>query len=181
MRSVLIVVDMLNDFIYGTLRTPEAAAIVPSARKAIETFRGTHNDVIYVSDSHVGSDVEMKLWGEHAMKGTWGSRIIDDLKPAEGEVVIEKHFYSGFRETGLNESLSSREINNIFLLGLDADICVRHTTADAFYIGFQTYIVRDAVAARIQKDWENYFTVVYGSKIINADQIGDELERLGKL
>jgi nicotinamidase-related amidase len=57
------------------------------------------------------------------------------------------------------------------LVGLDADICVRHTAADAFYRGYSIFIVRDAVAARIDPSWEKYFIKVYGARIINSSEI----------
>ena len=62
------------------------------------------------------------------------------------------------------------------MVGLDADICVRHTAADAFYRGYSIFIVRDAVAARIDPLWEKYFVKVYGARIINSNEIESMLK-----
>ena len=49
--KVLVVVDMQNDFIDGTLGTPEAQAIVPKVVKKIEEFDGV---ILHTLDTHYG-------------------------------------------------------------------------------------------------------------------------------
>jgi nicotinamidase-related amidase len=180
-RPALIVIDMLEEFVNGRLSTPEAKSTVNPAKKVLEEFRKRGLYVFYVKDSHQESDFEIRLWGPHAMRGSKDAQIIDELKPLSGEEVLEKHTYSGFFGTPLDYLLRSKGIDTIFLIGLDADICVRHTAADAFYRGYKIYVVEDAVAAYIDKNWKEYFEKVYGSTIIKSDDVGFVLDKNLKL
>lgn len=171
MRPALVVVDMLNDFIDGALATPEAKATVAPARRVLDAFRRNGWPVIYVNDAHYPTDIEMPLWGPHAMKGTKGAEVYSELSPREGEYVLEKHAYSGFFGTALDHILRSLGVDTVVLVGLDADICVRHTAADAFFRGYKVVVVRDAVAARIDKNWETYYRKVYGATVLNSDEV----------
>ena len=49
MQDILVVVDMQNDFIDGTLGTKEAIAIVPKVEEKIRNFKGT---VLFTRDTH---------------------------------------------------------------------------------------------------------------------------------
>lgn len=75
-KKVLVVVDMQNDFITGSLGTPEAQAIVPRVVEKIQGFGGT---VLYTQDTH-GADYLQTQEGrnlpvEHCLKGTWGWQL----------------------------------------------------------------------------------------------------------
>ncbi|GGM74530.1 hypothetical protein GCM10007108_10590 [Thermogymnomonas acidicola] len=135
--------------------------------------------MFFVNDAHIDEDVEMPLWGPHAMKGSEGAQVIEELRPVAGELVLEKHFYSGFQGTELDTLLRVKGCDTVYLVGLDADICVRHTAADAFYRGYGIVVVRDAVAARIDGNWEEYFRRVYGARIVESSELVPEehLER----
>ena len=52
MRKLLIVVDMQNDFIDGSLGTKEAQAIVPKVAEKIRTYKEDGWDVIFTMDTH---------------------------------------------------------------------------------------------------------------------------------
>jgi len=176
LRPALIIVDMLNDFIDGALATPEAKSTVSPARRVLEVFRSNGWPVVYVNDAHYPTDIEMPLWGPHAMKGTRGAEVYSGLAPRQGEYVIEKHTYSGFYGTALDHVLRSLGVDTVVLVGLDADICVRHTAADAFFRGYKVVVVRDAVVARIDKDWETYYKKVYGAAVLDSDEVESYLK-----
>ncbi len=171
MKIALVIVDMLNDFIEGPLKTKEAINTVKATELVLDAFRVSKLPVIYVNDHHYINDFEIMIWGKHAMADTDGSKVFAAIAPQEGEYIIEKHTYSGFYGTPLEFILRTNKIDAIMLVGLDADICVRHTAADAFFRGYSIFVVRDAVAARIDQSWEQYFVSVYGAKIINSDSV----------
>jgi len=184
MKTALVIVDMLNDFLKGPLDNnlqielegQEPMKIIEPVKTVLDKFRSHKLPVIYVNDHHYPNDFEIVKWGPHAMAGTDGSKILETISPKDGEYVIEKHTYSGFYGTPLDYILRSNKIEAIMLVGLYADICVRHTAADAFFRGYDIYIVRDAMVARIDPLWENYFVKVYGAKIINSSEIEDILK-----
>lgn len=171
MKPALVIVDMLNDFLNGPLKTQEAMKTVEPVKAVLAKFRSYKLPIIYVNDHHYADDFEIRIWGQHAMAGTEGSKVFESISPKDGEYIIEKHAYSGFYGTSLDYILRSNKVDTVVLVGLDADICVRHTAADAFYRGYSIFIVRDAVAARIDSSWEKYFIKVYGARIINSSEI----------
>ena len=98
-KSALIVVDMLNDFIdeKGALYCGETAKdIVPFVRRRLEAHRQAGSLVIFLQDAHAEDDLEFEKFPKHCVAGTRGSRIIDELTPYDGEHVLPKTRYSGF-------------------------------------------------------------------------------------
>ncbi len=179
-RYAVIVIDMLNDFIYGSLKCERAKPIIPKIKRLLSEARRRGIPVIYANDSHIPKvDHEFKLWGEHAVKGTWGAKVIDELRPEEGDYVIEKRRYSAFYETGLDMLLRELGVDTLVLTGLHTNMCVKHTAADAFYRGYSIVVVKDCVQAFTEEDHEwglKYMSKVYGARIVGLDEFLKELE-----
>jgi len=145
----LVVVDMINDFVHpeGVLFVPAAKDIIPAVKVYIEKARGEGLPVIYVCDAHRKGDRELQDWGEHAMEGSWGAQVVDELKPEEGDIIIGKHTYSAFYNTELEQILRKLDVDEVMVTGTVTDICVYHTVADAYFRGFKIVVPRDGVAA----------------------------------
>ena len=73
-RYAILVNDMLNDFIQGSLRSDRANFIIPQIRLLLDTAKQKNIPVFYCNDEHLQTDSELKLWGQHAMKGTEGAK-----------------------------------------------------------------------------------------------------------
>lgn len=172
MRALL-VVDMIHDFVDGKFGSDEAKGIVPIVARLIEKFR---NDgvVIYLKDSHKEEDAEISVWGRHAMKGTWGSEIVEEIKPRDGDMVIEKNTYDGFLYTDLERILRERGVKDVYICGVATDICVQHTAFGAFARGFKVHVVRDACAGTSREEHERalkYMERIYGAKIEESEKL----------
>jgi len=168
------VIDMLNDFVTGMLKCERAEKIIPNPEKLIRAARRKGVPVIYSNDAHLPKDFELKKWGEHAMKGTKGAEVIPQLKPEKGDYIIEKRTYSGFFETGLDSLLRSLNVNTLILTGLHANMCVRHTAADAFFRGFKLIVPRDATEAFTEEEYQEgleYLKNVYNAEITETEKI----------
>ncbi len=129
-KRVLIIVDMLNDFIQseGALYCGASAqAIVPFIREQLADYRRSDDPVIYLQDAHAPDDKEFERFPRHCVAGTWGSRIIDELAPREGETVISKTRYSGFYGTDLDRILSAIQPEKVEVVGVCTSICVMDT------------------------------------------------------
>lgn len=124
--DVLVVVDMQNDFIDGTLGTAEAKAIVPDVAEKIKRFSGL---VLATRDTHdkdyLTTQEGRKLPVEHCIKGTKGWEIRKEIAVLIKEEPIDK---PSFGSKELAERLLSfhekEEIKSITLIGLCTDICV---------------------------------------------------------
>jgi len=183
-KATVIVIDMLNDFVTGKLEAKRAQHIIPNLRRLLEAARENNVPVIYSNDAHYPQDVEVtRKWGNHAIKGTEGAKVIPELKPAEKDYVVEKRTYSGFYETGLDPLLRSlykgEGAKTVILGGLHTNMCVRHTAADAFFRGYKIIIAEDGVEAFTQEDQEQglkYLEYVYNAKIMTVDEIIREFQ-----
>ncbi|HJU59518.1 MAG TPA: isochorismatase family cysteine hydrolase [Nitrososphaeraceae archaeon] len=150
-RYAILVIDMLNDFINGKLRLEGVEKIVPNIRKLLDIARQCNIPIIYCNDSHLPEDRELRIWGKHAMKGTRGAQIINELKPLSKDHVIPKNTYSAFFNTKLKDLLQSlyqgQGANSLIVTGIHTDICVKHTIFDAFVNGYDITVAEDGVKA----------------------------------
>jgi nicotinamidase-related amidase len=172
--DALIVDDILYDFVFGKLKSKKAKNIIPATKKLIVAARRSKIPVVYVCDAHLSSDPEIKLWGPHAMKGTKGAQVVDELKPRKGDYVLEKRVYSSFHETGLDLLLKDLKVNSVIIAGLYTEICVRHSAADAFFRGYNVAIPRDCVESLADGENEKglrYIENNYGANITSSQNL----------
>mgnify|MGYP003301006539 CR=1 FL=1 len=120
MKKTLIVIDMQNDFIDGSLGTAEAVAIVENVQRKIAEYKANGSEIIFTRDTHGENYLDTpegkKLPVVHCVKGTQGWQISDKLD-ASGCDIIDK---PSFGWTHWDE----RSFDNIELVGLCTDICV---------------------------------------------------------
>lgn len=120
MKKTLIVVDMQNDFIDGSLGTEEAQAIVQNVKDKIGQYHEREDEIIFTRDTH-GQDYLTTNEGkhlpvEHCISGGKGWNIAEGLE-VPGCSYIDKPTF-GWIHWG------EREFGEIELIGLCTDICV---------------------------------------------------------
>ena len=126
MQNILVVVDMQNDFIDGSLGTKEAQKIVPKVEEKIKKFSG---EVIFTKDTHEKNYLETQegknLPVEHCIRETNGWQICPQLLPYCKEEPINKPTF-GSKELGelLYQKNAKEKIETITFIGLCTDICV---------------------------------------------------------
>ena len=126
MKDYLVVVDMQNDFIDGSLGTKEAAAIVD---RVAEKIRGFDGEVIFTRDTHLPDYLDTqegkKLPVMHCVLGSEGWQIRKELQSIRSARIIDKPTF-GSAELGaiLAEENLREGIGSITLIGLCTDICV---------------------------------------------------------
>ncbi|MCL2288368.1 MAG: cysteine hydrolase [Candidatus Bathyarchaeota archaeon] len=179
-RPVVILVDMLNDFVTGKLQTKRAKSIVTPLQQLVVSARENGVPVIFSNDAHYPQDSEVtQKWGQHAMKGTYGAEVISELAPdLTMDFIVEKRTYSGFYETGLDSLLrdlyKGEGVKTVILGGLHTHMCVRHTAADAFFRGYRIIVVKNGVNAftsQAHKQGIAYLENVYGAKVLTVNEI----------
>lgn len=174
-KKVVIIIDMLNDFVTRDLKSERAQHIIPNLKRLVEAARNNDVPVIYSNDAHYPQDPEVvNRWGEHAIKGTKGAEVIPELEPAEKDFIVDKRTYSGFYETGLDPLLRSLGVDTVVLGGLHTNICVRHTAADAFFRGYKIVIAKDGVQAFTEEDHRRgleYLKNVYNARLKTVEEI----------
>jgi nicotinamidase-related amidase len=150
MRRALIVIDMIEDFAHedGALYCGASMGpVIGVVRTELERARAAGEPVLYLTDAHLPDDAEFRTFPPHAIVGTKGARIVPELAPAAGDVVIPKRRYSGFFGTDLDITLRERGVDTLRLVGDCTNICVLYTAADARNLGYAVEVVEDGVTS----------------------------------
>ncbi len=180
-HAAILVVDMLNDFVTGALKCDRGLAIVPKTAELLDGARKAGVPVIFCNDAHLkGIDREFEVWGEHAIAGTHGAEVIPELGLCEKDYVVPKRRYSGFFHTDLDLLLRELGVNTVIMTGLHAHMCVRHTAADAFQLGYHVVVATDATDSFTEEDYLygiKYLKEVYGAEAYTVSEILDQFER----
>ena len=149
-RTALLVIDMLNDFVLegAPLEVPSIRKIISAIKGEIEKAREKGIPVIYICDSHDENDPEFDRlgWPPHAIAGSKGAQVIEELKPLPEDKAITKKGYSGFFRTSLEEVLKEAEISELLLTGCVTNICVLYTVADAVQRGYKVKVLKNCIA-----------------------------------
>lgn len=175
MKTAILVVDMLNDFVTGALKCDRGLAIVPQTAKLLDGARKADVPVIFCNDAHLKNiDHELKLWGDHAIVGTKGAEVIPELHLCEKDYVVPKRRYSGFFHTDLDLLLRELGVDTVVMTGLHTHMCVRHTSADAYCLGYNVVVAKDATDSFTEADYLGglkYLSEVYGAEITTVDEL----------
>lgn len=176
----LIVIDMLEDFVHGSLANPRAAAILGPLERLLAHAREQAWVVVFSNDAHEPGDPELRVWGLHAMRGTPGAEVIAELAPREGELIVPKRAYGAFDDTGLGARLAERGVDEVVLTGQHTHICVRHSAYGALRRGLAIVVPRDAVCAFEGIDEAaalEYLVMAYGARITTVAELVAEAGR----
>jgi len=83
------------------------------------------------------------------VEGTWGTEILPELTPEEGDIVVAKHRYSGFFEKELDAVLREHGIESLVFTGCTTSVCVDSTLRDAFYRDYRCLLLSDCTGEPI--------------------------------
>src|SRR4030042_6555050 len=171
-KTALIVVDMQNTFCkkggifdyLGALDEAKVKGVIDRDKKVIEACRHRGVRVVYLRMgyrpdlSNAGGEespnyrkelglVAMRshpeLNGRFLIKGTRDWEIIDELEPRPGDIIVDKHRYSGFVDTDLNAILGTYSIKYLLFTGLATNVCVESTLRDAYFHEYFPILVSD--------------------------------------
>lgn len=132
MSKILVVVDMQNDFVTGSLRNEEAIKIVPNiVSKVHEALESGNTPIIFTKDTHdveyEGSEEGKNLPVVHCVKGTHGWYIVPELENyATVSQIIEKNSFGSINLINRLSALLSAnsDVEYIEFVGVCTDICV---------------------------------------------------------
>ena len=163
--AALILVDIQNDFCPGgALAVAEGDKVVPVVNRLMPHFPLVVSTLDWHPANHVSFRDQGGPWPPHCVQQTFGA----ELHPALDRRQIahtfrkastpERDAYSEFEgvddEGGsLDQYLKTRGVNRVYVAGLATDYCVRATALDALRLGYETFVVTDAVrAVNVQPD-----------------------------
>ena len=175
MRALLLI-DVQNDFMpFGSLPVADGDAVVPVANTLAPRFElvvatqdwhpAGHASFASSHPGHSAGEVievagaPQVLWADHCVQNTLGASFHSGLDVARIDHVARKgtdpaiDSYSGFfdnnhaKDTGLSAYLRERGVDEVWLVGVATDYCVKFTALDARALGFDTVLVEDGCRA----------------------------------
>lgn len=115
-------------------------------------------------------------------KGTHGADIISDfIQPTD--IIVEKNKDSGFYETVLDNILKDNNVDTVIITGMQTQICVQTTAADAFFRGYNVWVPNDGVVSAHDEDKERALTWLarYCATVCSSQEILQTLADKGHL
>lgn len=177
MKTALIIVDVQNDFVTGSLATDPEQKIVPHMVEYVKTTGNDYDVVITTQDWHINPGDHWVAEGEEPdFAGTWpvhcaaetpGAALYPALEETLKEVphirVLKGQFeasYSGFdgkTEDGISiaDFLVEKGVTTVDVMGIATDYCVKETAKDSVIQGFDTYVLADYVQGVDAEESEN--------------------------
>jgi ureidoacrylate peracid hydrolase len=171
-RTALIIVDMQNDFLHpdgsfahiarehpdANIDLPFLTGTIPQVKRLADAVRAAGRPVVYVA--HVlkrdYSDAAFPYWRmgidpgsgsrTHCVEGTWGARVVDELKPQDGEHLVVKKGFGGFSNTPLDNVLRSKGIDTCIVSGVTTCVCISSTVRGGVAQNYRMIIAKDGVA-----------------------------------
>lgn len=152
-KKALIIVDLQNDFISGSMAINGANNLALKINNYVKDHY--FDEIITTQDWHCSNHPSFKkyggLWPEHCIANTWGAQIDNKLN-----VKINHYFYKAKKEESysgfyseqncrseLYSYLNKNNIKEVFVCGLALDYCVIATAVDSSKFGFKTTIIKD--------------------------------------
>jgi nicotinamidase-related amidase len=169
-RTAVVLIEYQNDFTSegGTLHdavkpvmnsTNMLANTLETVKKARELGATiVHAPITFTDDYH---ELTPEPYGilkgvvdsKSFRKGSWGSEIVEELKPEPQDIVIEgKRGLDGFASTNLDFVLRSRGITNIALGGFLTTCCVESTMRTGYEKGYNGITLKDCIATLSEEE-----------------------------
>ena len=171
-NNALVIVDMLYDFIDGSLACANAEEAVKQTLGYIDSQTsgqgGEEHEILdtfpilFIRDHHPADHSSFKeqggIWPAHCVAGTRGGEIHQDLAPyASEELTFDKgcdrntEQYSGFEAVNnadqpLSEVLELLDTTDVYVCGIATEYCVRNTCEDLLKAGFRVHLLKDCIA-----------------------------------
>ena len=146
-KAALLVIDMQNDLCQDSRRKKKVRNIIDALKTTIELFTSRKLPIYYICFSLPKNDVQFSRFGDtYCIENTFGAEIISDLLPLRGQI-IKKKKHSAFFETNLDEHLRQEDVKEVYFSGLQTQICIMTSAADASYRGYEPIVISDCVVS----------------------------------
>ncbi len=129
-NTALMVIDVQNGVVVGG---HDRDGVVGNIGALVDRARAEQVPVVWVQHSDDGLEQGSDDW-----------QIVDELSPADGEPVVQKHYGDSFEATDLDDVLAARGVGRVVVTGAQSDACIRATLHGALVRGYDVTLVGDA-------------------------------------
>lgn len=158
--------------------------VVPNVLRMAPIFRAGGGEVIYITQGAERADCadappHMRAFytatGNHV--GSREHDILDELAPAENDVVVNKRSIGAFASTGIDHLMRSLGRVQLYMTGISTNMCVETTAREAADRGYTVTLVEDACAtthADLHEATLRNFRRLFG-RVLSTDEVVAEL------
>ncbi len=159
--------------------------VIPNGQRLIAACRGAGVEVMYTVVECLTKDgrergLDYKISGIFVPKGSWEAEVVDELGPAEDEIVIPKSSSSLFNSTNFEYLLRNLGVEYVLVMGLLTDQCVETAVRDGCDRGFLMTVVDDCCATYSEQRHREALHGIRGyCRVRTADELLAELAGTG--
>lgn len=147
---------MVEDNYSDRSKEREEEKIVEPVRDFLKRCRLRGIPVIFACDSFLQGDFIFEgRMKPHAIRGTEGARVLDDLEAHPTDTVLPKRRFSAFFKTDLDQTLRMWDVDTVAVGGIATHFCVLATAFDAVCHDFRSIILEDLCASYKRETHEN--------------------------
>jgi nicotinamidase/pyrazinamidase len=154
MSRALLIIDFQNDFTSGgALAVPGGDEIAEPVKRLADQFDHVFATRDWHPRDHASFATEGGPWPVHCVQGTHGAELHPAMRDVEVDAIVDvgverdDEGYSGFEKSKLADLLREAGVDEVAVVGLATDYCVRASAIDACREGFDTTVVTDAIRA----------------------------------
>jgi ureidoacrylate peracid hydrolase len=168
MNPALLVIDMQNDFVGegGVLEVQNIRDNIGKYKNFIDRVRETGSPIIFTrhgfdpEKNPQESKKSFKLREKGLRKGSDGWQIFEELKPQEGDIIIDKNRFDAFFGTDLNNILRERKIDTVIVTGTMTEICCESTARSAMFYDYNMIFCSDLTFSSNKENQKNTLEVM---------------------
>mgnify|MGYP001770792032 CR=1 FL=1 len=151
-NTALVLIDLQKESNFGLEQMEE---VITNSKRLIDGFREKNIPIIYTRQINRADGVGLSL-GEplnedgtpfYYNASTESIEIFDEIKPQDGDIVIDKYRWSAFHETSLDLTLRSLNVTDIVIGGVVTDGCLLTSVFDAYFRDYKIHLVKDICGA----------------------------------
>jgi len=134
-KTAFMIIDVQEAMYSYSNKYPfQGTQVLDNIKVLLEKARATGTPVVYIQ--HTDAD--------EYEKGTPTWQICAEIKPMDGEAIVEKPTWDAFHKTNLNEVLQGLGITKLIIAGMQTEFCVDTTCRRTFSMGYDAILVEDA-------------------------------------
>jgi nicotinamidase-related amidase len=170
-HTALVIIDMQRDFVepggFGETLGNDVSllrAVIPPLQAVLAATREAGLTVIHTREGHKPDlsdcppaklsrgEPSLRIGdpgpkGRILIRGEYGHDIVDELTPADGELVVDKPGKGSFYATGLDDTLRAAGITSLIVTGVTTEVCVHTTVREANDRGYECLVLSDCVGS----------------------------------
>ncbi len=134
-----------RDYLFSSLR----GTVLPNLQLLQSACRRARIEIVYAAVENMTRDgrdrsLDYKISGIDVPRGSWDARVLDEIAPAEDEMIFRKTSSSVFISTNIDYVLRNLEVRSLIVAGMMTDQCVESAVRDACDLGYLVTLVTDA-------------------------------------